>query len=97
MAWAHVLQQQSAMGNPFDFRETMSAAFHFTDKTVEQVLADQKARDQARDRENKRGRPTGRKGAAKAPVSSGTPRQAELDKLKALMLMAKPRSPVTDE
>lgn len=81
MVWAYVLAQSPAMGNPFEFRETMKAAFGYSDKTVEQL----------RQERSKKSPKSAGKGAtpARAP-SGGTPRPSELAKLQALLAGAKP-------
>lgn len=79
------------MGNPYDFREVMKAAFGFTDRTVEEVLAEQERRH---DEENKN---RGKKRGSTAPKADAKPKQAELDKLNALLAKAKPRERTTDE
>lgn len=78
------------MGNPYDFREVMKAAFGFTEQTVEEVLAEQKRRH---DQEN---RNSGRRKAA-APTVTAKPKQSEIDKLNALLSQAKPTPPPTAE
>ena len=79
------------MGNPYEFRETMKAAFGFIDKTPEQVMAEhaQRQRDAAKPR-SKRSAPT-------PPTTNATPRASEIEKMQALLADAKPRQPLTDE
>lgn len=72
---------QSAMSNPFDYRDIMKASFHYNEtRTVEQVIAAQKARDEE---------PA--KGASKTPPAPGRPATvSELEAARALMGNAKP-------
>lgn len=83
MVWAHVLTMCSAMGNPFEFREMMQAHFHVnTDKSVEQVKAEQEAR-------HKENTPAGRKrrGISEpvAPTTHGTAAPSEMAKMQAML------------
>lgn len=72
------------MANPFDYRESMKVAFGLSDKTLEQLERERKARDREPSKPAKgRSQP--------APTSDSKPRQSELDKLSALMSSAKPR------
>ena len=75
------------MGNPFEFRESMKAAFGFTDKTQAQVAAEQRQRERERDRPKPRG-----KRVTPAPTTNATPRASEIDKMNALLAKAKPRA-----
>lgn len=72
--------------NAFEHRELMKALVGYSDKTVEQVLAEQKERH----------KPTQSGSSAKGkggtpPPSGSVPRKAELDKLAALIAKGKPR------
>ena len=79
------------MGNPFEFREAMKAAFAFSGKTVEQVQAEQ------RQRRAEESKPRNRKRAAAAAKVSAVPRQSEIDKMNALLAAGKPRPRTTSE
>lgn len=74
------------MSNPFDFREVMKAHMQYNEtRTVEQVLADQKARDERSDPS----KPT----VSKTPPAPG--RSATMDELaaaRALLGGAKPQN-----
>lgn len=69
------------MSNPFDYRDIMKASFKYNeDRTVEQVIADQKARDEEP-----------QKGVSKTPPAPGRPAtMRELEAARALMGGAKP-------
>jgi len=69
------------MANPFDYRDIMKASFRYNEeRTVEQVIADQKARDEEPNR-----------GVSKTPPPPGRPATAkELDAARALLGAAKP-------
>lgn len=75
------------MGNPHDFREVMKAAFGFIDRTPDEVLAEQKARDE---------RPSKGRGSV-APSGNAKPRQSEIDKMNEILAAAKPKPVVTTE
>lgn len=77
------------MSNPFEFREAMNAAFGFSDKTIEQVLAEQRQREKqnSTSKTGSRVRPV--------PTTQAKPNQSEVDKLNDILAKAKPR-PTTD-
>jgi hypothetical protein len=78
------------MANPYEFRELMKAAFGYSNKTPDQVLAEQKARNKE---------PSGSKPKrnARAEVSTATPKASELAKMQALLAGAKPRPARVEE
>jgi hypothetical protein len=78
------------MGNPYEFRELMKAAFGYSDKTPDQVLAEQKRKND-RTPTSSKGRP-----AKAAELSTAAPRASELEKMRALMAGAKPRPAPTE-
>jgi hypothetical protein len=70
------------MMNPFEYRELMMAHFGYTDKTVDQVLAEHKRRDT----------PSKSRSKTKAPEPSTAPvPKSEMEKLAQLLAKAKPR------
>lgn len=76
MVWAHVMSMGSAMMSPFDYREVMKAHFRYNEtRTVEEVLAEQEARDKARDRKG-RGKVDPNK--PPEPGRAATPKELEL-------------------
>lgn len=85
MVWAHLLSLGGSMSNPFDFREVMKAHMQYNEtRTVDQVLADQKARDQASEQAG---------GVSKTPPPPGrSATAAELDAARALLGAAKPNN-----
>ena len=90
MAWAHVLSKASAMGNPHEYRELMKAVFGYSNKTASEVLAEQKAR-------HEEGRPSRKKTSSTAAPTSSAPRPSEVEKMKALLAMGKPRPVPAEE
>lgn len=84
MVWAHMLSLGGSMSNPFDYREIMKAHMQYNEtRTVDQVLADQKAREEAND--------PSRPSVSKTPPPPG--RAATVDELaaaRALLGGAKP-------
>lgn len=82
------------MGNPHEYRELVKAAFGYSDKTTEQVIAEQEAR---RNKESSgSSQPSAKRGRPTAP-SHGVAKQSELDKLAKILAMSKPRQPPGDE
>ena len=79
-----MLSKAGAMSNPYEFREVMKAAVGYSDRTVEQVLASQKA---------KGAKGKGKTGKSPTPPSSSTPRQSEVEKMKALFAKGNPDQP----
>lgn len=79
------------MSNPFEFREAMKAAMHYGEtRSVQEVLAAQEARHNER-------RTTG-KGKSTPSTPSPAPVPAlEMDKLRALLANAPPRSRPAEE
>lgn len=77
------------MGNPYEFRELMKAAFGYSDKSPDEVLAEQK-RKRDDDRPAKRGRPA-------AVNTSAVPKASEVAKMRALLAAGKPRPAVLEE
>lgn len=75
------------MTSPFDFRDVMKAHMRYNEeRTVEQVMADHKARDEARSN-------GGAGHASKTPPAPGrAATQSELDAARALMGGAKPNN-----
>lgn len=89
MAIAHVFGMGGVMANPFEFRELMKAQFHLgTTKTVEEVQAEHEQRHAEREQAARR-RPARAVGSGPPPPASGVPRQAEIDKLKAMLARGK--------
>ena len=83
MVWAHLLSLGGSMSNPFDYREIMKAHMRYNEtRTVEEVLAEQRARDEAGDK------PTGVSKTPPPPGRAAT--TAELDAARALLGAAKP-------
>lgn len=71
------------MGNPFEFREIMKASFHFNEtRSVDEVVAEHEANHKNRNKKTPNG--------VKAPDMTAVPSKPEMDKLKAMMLTAKP-------
>lgn len=72
---------QSSMANPFDYRDIMKASFRYNEeRTVEQVIAEQRARDEEPN-----------KTVSKTPPPPGRPATLkELEAARALMGSAKP-------
>lgn len=81
-----MLMGAGAFTSPFEYREVMMALVGYSDKTVDQVQAEQDARHKERDKAAKAG-------TSHAPrVGTGVqPRQSELDKMRAMLAVAKPR------
>jgi hypothetical protein len=82
--WAHLLSLGGSMSNPFDYREIMKAHMQYNEtRTVEQVLADQKAREKS----------DNTSGVSKTPPPPGrAATAAELDAARALLGGAKPNN-----
>lgn len=94
MAVAHIFSMGGAMSNPFEFREVMKAQFQLnTDKTVDQVLAEQEQRHAAV-------KPTrSRRGGAATPApppAHGTIPRGELAKLRQMLGPPKALPPGTE-
>lgn len=77
-----MLSKAGAMSNPYEFREVMKAAVGYSDRTVEQVLAAQKSKTAK-----------GKAGKKSAPRPSSSPRQSEVEKMKALLAKGNPSPP----
>jgi hypothetical protein len=82
--WTHLLSLGGSMSNPFDYREIMKAHMQYNEtRTVEQVLADQKAREKSDDNP----------GVSKTPPPPGRAATAsELEAARALLGGAKPNN-----
>jgi hypothetical protein len=78
------------MSNPYEFREVMKAAFGYSDKTPDQVLAEQKRRHDEPS-------PKGKSRRSAKVNTSAVPQQSELAKMQALLANAKPRPVVVEE
>ena len=80
--WAHLCSLGGAMSNPFDFRDIMAANVGWIDKTVDQVIAEQEARDKRQE--------NGESTALAPPTEAGaTPvPQTEREKLDAIFARA---------
>ena len=79
------------MGNPHEFREVMMAVFGYTDRSPEEVLAEQKAKHDREMEEHRAEVKAGskRKGAVTSgPVTGGKPSPVEQAKFDALMARA---------
>lgn len=83
------------MSNPFEFREVMKAAFHYnTDKTVDQVIAEHKAKHERemKEAEAESKARSKRKGSTPAgSVEMGTPREVDMAALRKMLENATPR------
>lgn len=86
IAWTLLARSPGGFTNPFEYREMMKALVGYSDKTVEQVMAENKER-------------SADKKKADAPKSAGAkaPAQSELAKFQAMLAAAKSRErPVTE-
>jgi hypothetical protein len=79
------------MGNPHEYREVMKAAFGYSDRTTDEVIAEQEARHKQPSSPKRRGK------SAPAAPTPGTPRQSEMDKLAKLLAGGNPRPPQAEE
>lgn len=77
------------MSNPHEYRELMKAAFGYSDKTVDEVIAEHERKHAERDRPTPKAPKKGQR--APAQPSGATPRASEVAKLKDLLANAKPR------
>jgi hypothetical protein len=88
MVWAHLLSMSGAMASPFDFRDVMKAHMAYDEtRTVDQVLAEHKARDQARDNPSASGVVSKTPPPLSAPASD-----AQLEAARALLGAAVPNN-----
>jgi len=85
IAWTFLARSPGGFTNPFEYREMMKALVGYSDKTVEQVMAENKQRSDGKSK--------------KEPKAAGAeaPAPTEMAKLQALLAAAKPRPRPTTE
>lgn len=99
VAWAHSLMNSGSLANPFEYREVMKAHFGYDERTVEEVLAAQEAKRKADEEKHKQQAAQPSRPGTTPPRQAGEakPSKTELDRLAAIMALAKPQVTVLDE
>lgn len=82
-----MLSGTGAFSNPHEYREIMCAAVGYSDKTVEEVIAEHERRQKEREAASK----SKAAGTTRTPPRAGVaqPKQAEMDKLAQLLSFAR--------
>lgn len=76
------MSKSGSMMNPFEYRELMAAAVGWSDKSPDDVLAEQAARHKAK-------APKSKKASDEPPPPAAAPKSSELAKLQAIIALGK--------